>query len=115
MVYVRRDGALATWLGVFGNVILGLLPAFLILHIGNNELLVPLRFVSDDKARVGQGHTALCPRVGAKSVPVDLVGLDKVDNVVPFGVHWRVAGSGTNWRRRCICTVVIRWRDWRGL
>ena len=99
MVYVRRDGALATWLGVFGNVILGLLTAFLILHIGNNELLVPLRFVSDDKARVGQGHTALCPHVDTETGAIDLVGLGLANDFVPLGACWRLAGDNTSWRR----------------
>ena len=81
---------MAPWIGFFGNVLLGLLPGFLILRIGEDELLGLLRFVADDKACVGQGHAALGPRIGAKSVPANLVG------------RWRVAGSGAPWRHRCI-------------
>ena len=93
---------MAPWLVDFGNVLLGLLPGFLLLRISNYELLGPLWFVADDKARVGQGRAALCVCLGAKSGPADLVGLGKVGYVVLFGAHWRVAGLGAPWRRRCI-------------
>ena len=105
---------MAHWLGGFGNVLLGLLPVFPLLHIGGDELLAPLRLVADDKAHVGQGNTALCPCVGEKSDPLDLVGLGEVGNVIPFWAHWRVAGLGTPWRHHCIWTVGLRRRDWRG-
>ena len=56
----------------------------------------------------------MCVCLGAKSGPADLVGLGKVGYVVLFGAHWRVAGLGAPWRRRCIWAVGLRRRDWRG-
>ena len=46
---------MAPWLGVGGRVLLGLLPGFLLLRIGGDDLLGLLRVVADDEYRVGQG------------------------------------------------------------
>ena len=102
------------WLGGGDHILLGLILGFILLRIGSNDLLVPLRVVADDEARVGQGHADLSPHVGAESGASDLVGLGKVDNVIQIGVHWRVAVSGAPWRSCCIRMVGLKKRDWRG-
>ena len=102
---------LSPWIGGGGCVLLGLLRGFLLLCIGGDDPLGPLRDVADDKARVVQGHAALFPRVGAEAEAEDLVGLGEVGNVNTFEAHWRVAGSGAPWRRRCLQTAGLRQRD----
>ena len=54
---------------------LGILLIFLLIRIGGNDPLCTFRFVADDETHVGQGHTALCPRVDAEAGAADLVGL----------------------------------------
>ena len=63
---------------------------------------------------MSQRHADLCPRVIAEAGASDIVSLGKVVNVITFGVHWRVAGLGAPWRRRCLRMAGIRRRDWCG-
>ena len=95
-----------------GNVIIGLLPGFILLRVGRYDLLGPLRVIANDDSRVGQGNTALCPRVGAEAGAAYLVSIDEVGNFVPFGVHVRVACMGAYLRRLCLRTVGFLRGNW---
>ena len=91
---VQQIGVLDPWLGGGGIVILGFLPCLLLICIGCNNTLCPFQVITDYETRVGQGHAALFPRVGAETGATDLFGLGQVSDLLPLGACWRIAGAG---------------------
>ena len=105
---------MAPWIGGGVSILLFLLPCFLLLRIGGNDPLGPLRVVSYYKARMFHGQTVLLPCVVAEAGSAYPFGIGGVGNVVPFEAHWRVSGLGAPWMRCCLQTVGLRQRDWHG-